>query len=61
MDSRKGERTHNCCYWKNGDVKYYFDSFGLILLKEVITYLKSPIMYSTYQIQHIKLEPICIR
>ena len=54
MDSSKGDETHNYCYWKNGNEKYYFESFGLIMLippKEVIKYLKSPIMYSTYQIQ----------
>ena len=51
MDSSKGDGTHNCCYWKNCDEKYYFDSFGLIPPREVITDLKSPIMYSTYQIQ----------
>ena len=36
---------------KNYDKKNDFDSFGLILPKEVIRFLKSPIMYSTYQIQ----------
>ena len=43
--------NHNCCYWRNGNEKYYFDSFGLIPPKEVIKYLKTPIMYSAYQIQ----------
>ena len=51
MDSSKREGTHNCCYQKNGNEKYYFDSFGLIPQREVITYLKFPIMYSTFQIQ----------
>ena len=36
---------------ENGDEKYFFDSFGLIPPRKVITYLKSPIMYSTCQIQ----------
>jgi hypothetical protein len=45
------EGSHHVCYWKKGDNKYYFDSFGVIPPKEVIEYLKSPILYSTYQIQ----------
>jgi len=43
--------SHHTCYWVSGDYKYYFDSFGVIAPKELVEYLKSPIMYSTYQIQ----------
>jgi len=43
--------SHHTCYWVSGDKKYYFDSFGVIPPKELVKYLKSPIMYSTYQIQ----------
>ena len=42
---------HWCCWYKNGNAKYYFDSFGVRPPKEVIKYLKSPIMFSTFQIQ----------
>jgi len=31
--------------------KYCFDSFGLQPTKEIVNYLKSPIVYSTFQIQ----------
>ena len=43
--------SHYCCWYKNGNNKYYFDSFGTVPPKEIIKYLGSPIMYSTYQIQ----------
>lgn len=42
---------HWTCWWKDKDNKYYFDSYGVKPLKEVRDYLKSPIIYSTYQIQ----------
>lgn len=51
LDSSKNDGSHNCCYWIDGDKKYYFDSFGINPPKEMIKYLKSPILYSTYQIQ----------
>ena len=42
---------HWTCWWKNGEHKYCFDSFGLQPTKEIIKYLKSPVVYSTFQIQ----------
>jgi hypothetical protein len=42
---------HWTCWWKNGEHKYCFDSFGLQPTKEIVKYLKSPIVYSTFQIQ----------
>jgi len=42
---------HWTCWWKNVENKYCFDSFGLQPTKEIIKYLKSPIVYSTFQIQ----------
>ena len=45
------DSMHWTCWWKNGKQKYYFDSFGLLPTKEIIRYLKSPIIYSTFQIQ----------
>ena len=51
LDTSKGIGSHWSCWYKNGDNKYYFDSFGLLPPKEIIKYLGSPIMYSTYQIQ----------
>jgi len=42
---------HWTCWWKNSEHKYCFDSFGPQPTKEIINYLKSPIVYSTFQIQ----------
>src|SRR5271167_4366619 len=43
--------SHHVCYFKYGKLKYYFDSYGLDCSNEVLNYLKSPIISSTYQIQ----------
>ena len=51
LDDKANEGTHHVCYFKNGNEKYYFDSFGVKPPKEVINYLKSKILYSTYMIQ----------
>ena len=32
-------------------IKRYFDSFGIQPPREIVKYLKSPILYNTYQIQ----------
>lgn len=45
------DSMHWTCWYKNGQNKYYFDSFGLTPTKEIIKYMKSPIIYSTFQIQ----------
>ena len=47
----KNEGTHWVCWYKNGKDKIYFDSFGVQPPLELIKYLSSPILYSTYQIQ----------
>jgi hypothetical protein len=47
----KEDDMHWTCWFKNGKNKYYFDSFGLTPTKEIVKYLKSPLMYSTFQIQ----------
>lgn len=51
IDDSSNNGTHTVCWFKKGKKKYYFDSFGVLPPKELISYLKSPIMYSTYQIQ----------
>ena len=43
--------SHWVCWFKYGAAKYYFDSFRLIAPKELVEYLKPPIIYSTCQIQ----------
>ena len=50
--------THWVCYYKKGDYKIYFDSFGQVVLKEVRDYLKSPIFRNTDIIQPLD-TPIC--
>ena len=47
---------HWCAWWKDGQNKYYFDSFGLTPTSEIVKYLKSPIIYSTFQIQQFNEE-----
>ena len=51
LNTSKQNGSHHSCYWIDGDNKYYFDSFGVIPPKELVNYLKRPILYSTYQIQ----------
>ena len=52
----KEDNMHWTCWWKNGESKYYFDSFGLTPAREIVKYLKSPITYSTFQIQQFNDE-----
>ena len=43
--------SHWTCWYRNHNKKYYFDSFGLSPPNELVDYLKSPILYSTFQLQ----------
>ena len=45
--------SHWVCWFKTINKKYYFNSFGLPPPKELIEYLRSPILYSTFQLQGI--------
>lgn len=47
---------HWCAWWKDGKNKYYFDSFGLTPTIEIVRHLRSPIIYSTFQIQQFNEE-----
>ena len=50
----KGEHQEN----------YFFDSFGLPPIEEIISFLHVPIKYSTFQIQNIEDKtcgPLCIK
>ena len=51
LDSSNGRGTHWVAWFKNKDDKYYFDSYGVQPPNEMITYLQSPILYNTEQIQ----------
>ncbi len=50
--------SHWICYFKKGEEKYYFDSFGQVVLQEIRDYLKSPIYRNTDIVQPID-TPIC--
>lgn len=52
-DVSSGEGFHYVCYFKKGDTKIYFDSFGLAPLIEIQRYLGKNILYSTFRIQKI--------
>ena len=45
--------SHWTCWFKVNNNKYYFNSFGLPPPNELIHYLGSPILYSTFQLQAI--------
>jgi hypothetical protein len=51
LDDSSGEGTHHVAYWREGNSKYYFDSFGAPPPKELIKYLGKNILFSTYQVQ----------
>ena len=51
LDDTSGLGTHWVAWYKNGDEKNYFDSYGLQPPNELIDYLKSPILYNTEQLQ----------
>jgi len=54
LSTSKQQGSHHTCYWVADNKKYYFNSFGVVPPKELVIYLKSPIMYSIYQIQQYK-------
>ena len=43
--------SHWTCWFKVNSDKYYFNSFVLPPPKELVDYLGSPILYSTFQLQ----------
>ena len=51
LDSVFGPGTHWVCWYKHGDLKLYFDSYGIIPPFELQKYLGKSIYYSTDQIQ----------
>ena len=56
--SEQDEINHWTCWFKVQKNKYCFDSFGLVPAPELYKYLKSPIIYSTFQIQQFN-EDTC--
>ena len=42
LDSSSGDSTHWVMWFEKGKDKFYFDSYGVQPLSELISYLKSP-------------------
>jgi hypothetical protein len=42
LDSSNGQGTHWVCWYRDGDNKYYFDSYGLDPPIELVKYLQTP-------------------
>jgi hypothetical protein len=51
LDSSEGDGTHWVAYYKSGENRIYFDSFGLDPPNEVKKYLSLPLLTQTYQLQ----------
>ena len=51
LDSSGGPGTHWVAWYKNGNNKIYFDSYGIQPPKEIIKYLGKGIEYNTDQLQ----------
>ena len=51
LDSSGGPGTHWIAWYKNGNNKIYFDSYGIQPPKEIIKYLGKGINYNTDQLQ----------
>ena len=58
LDTMEGLGTHWVCYYKENNICYYFDSYGLFPPKEFDEYVKCDILLNTYNIQKEK-EYIC--
>ena len=54
LDANSQPGSHWVCWFKHRDEKYYFDLFGVTAPREIVEYLKPPIIYSTCQIQGLK-------
>src|SRR3977135_2916163 len=53
QSSDDGNGKHWFCYFKNGETKIFFDSFGTNPPEELVNYLGHGILCSTFQIQKI--------
>ena len=42
LDDTRGSGTHWCCWFKQDQLRIYFDSYGLKPPQELINYLKTP-------------------
>ena len=51
LDSTSGDGTHWVMWFKKGQDKFYFDSYGVQPPSELIVYLKSPKFYNSERVQ----------
>ena len=51
LDSSSGDGTHLVMWFKKGNDKFYFNSYGIQPPCELIAYLKSPIFYNSERVQ----------
>lgn len=51
LNTSKEPGSHWVCWYKDGNKKYYFDSYGLVPPLELVNYLKQPIIRNTSQVQ----------
>lgn len=51
LDTNDGSGTHWVCWFKKGQKKHYFDSYGLPPPNELVRFLGRGILYPTEQIQ----------
>ena len=56
LDTSDNKGNHWCCYYKDGNNKFYFSSFGDDPPQEIRDYLGENIMCSTFQIQEFNEE-----
>jgi len=51
LDDSNGVGSHWCCFFKNGNDKFYFDSYGLPPPTELLKYLGGSVYYNSERIQ----------
>ena len=51
LDSSSDDGTHCVMWFKKGNDKFYFDSYGVQPPSELIAYQKSPIFYNSERVQ----------
>ena len=51
LDSSSDGGTHWVMWFKKGKEKFYFDSYGVQPLSELIAYLKLPIFYNSERVK----------
>ena len=51
LDDYYGSGTHWVAWFKRGEEKYYFDSYGVQPPGELMRYLKSPVVYNNERFQ----------